>query len=61
MSSTEKTLFAIGALICFGGVLYGLWLYYTVPKMPFNDVVALLFLVLPGAVCAKRALTHSPG
>ncbi|WP_158413689.1 hypothetical protein [Haladaptatus cibarius] len=56
MSSNEKALFTIGALICFGGVVYGLWLYYTAPDVTLNDVVALLFLVLPGAVCVKRAL-----
>lgn len=54
MSSTEKRLFAIGALLCFIGVLYGIWLYSTAPTVTFDDVVALLFLVLPGAVCTKR-------
>ncbi len=56
MTATEKILFAVGVLVCFSAVFYGIWLYYTVPVATLDDVVALLFLVLPGTVCLRRVL-----
>lgn len=56
MADSERALYAIAALICFGTAAYGLQAHLTRPETALVDVLPALLLVAPGSVAMTRVL-----
>jgi len=56
VTDSERSLYAIAALVCFAAVAYGVQTYLAHPNAELLDVLPMLLMVVPGSVSTARAL-----